>query len=381
MDAEVAVIGLGTMGSMVTWQLAKKGVSVLGFEQFGVGHDRSAHGGGSRRFGVVTFVPEEIEYKYDAHYYFRDLERETGQSLLTHGGTLTIGHPDSDRMKRTLDAINKYELPHRIYETKEAEKRFPMHKLYPGEIVVYDELGGVLRPEQTIISAVNRAKVLGAQTKTHTEVTNIEPDSNGVTIETADGETYRVGKVVITTGPWGDKLYPKVKDVFTVQRRLMTWFIPETPKYFTEEYFPNFGRTTDGTSLVGAPAMDGRLVRINDRTVSDEYVQSVEMESADDLVKNVSMKELASVRETVKRFLPNLNPDPVQALAFMEGFTKDGLPLVGNTKDHENVYLAIGFSARGFSQAPTIGAIVSDLVTKDSTKYQIDHILPDRYGI
>ena len=48
MDAEVGIIGVGTMGSMAAWHLAKRDISVIGFEQFGIGHDRSAAGGESQ---------------------------------------------------------------------------------------------------------------------------------------------------------------------------------------------------------------------------------------------------------------------------------------------------------------------------------------------
>lgn len=60
MNADVAVIGLGSMGSMTIWQLARRGVSVIGFEQFGIGHDRGAAGGDTRIFR--TAYAEGAEY-------------------------------------------------------------------------------------------------------------------------------------------------------------------------------------------------------------------------------------------------------------------------------------------------------------------------------
>lgn len=42
---DVIVVGLGGMGTATAWQLARRGVSVLGLEQFALGHDRgSSHG-------------------------------------------------------------------------------------------------------------------------------------------------------------------------------------------------------------------------------------------------------------------------------------------------------------------------------------------------
>ena len=48
LDADVAVVGLGSMGSMALWQLARRGVKAIGFEQFEPGHDRGSGHGESR---------------------------------------------------------------------------------------------------------------------------------------------------------------------------------------------------------------------------------------------------------------------------------------------------------------------------------------------
>lgn len=381
MNADVAVIGLGTMGSMTAWQLASRGVSVIGFEQFGIGHDRSAHAGGSRRFSVISNDTKEIPLKVESYRMFRNLERETGQEILSDGGTLTIGHPNSPRIKGVMENIKKFNLEHEILDENEGMKRYPMHRLLPGEVMVLDKIGGVLRPEQTVITAVNRARRLGAEIHSHTPIKDVQSDSTGVTITTENGETFKVKKVVVTTGPWANKLFPVLNDVFTVQRRLMTWFIAETPEMFQENMFPNFGRTSEGTSLVGAPSIDGRLVRINDRTSTPEYVAKVEMKDADKLCKNVALEELEDVKATVKKFLPNLNPDPVSAQAFMDGFTKDELPIVGPLKGKENIILVCGFSARGFSQSPAMGQIAADLAMDKKPSFSIDHLSPERFSL
>src|SRR5699024_10050545 len=148
---------------------------------------------------------KEIPFKKESYRKFRDLERETGQKILSSGGTLTIGHPESERIKDVLANIKRYELPHEIIEEDEAIKRYPMHRLLPGEIMVLDKLGGVLRPEQTVITAVNRARKLGAKIYSHTPIKDIKSDSSGVDITTEKGETYKVNKVVVTTGPWANK--------------------------------------------------------------------------------------------------------------------------------------------------------------------------------
>lgn len=375
MDADVAVIGLGTIGSMAAWQLSSQGASVLGFEQFGIGHDRSAHGGGSRRFVVASPVEGQTPFTKASYRGYRDLERETGQQVLSYGGTLTIGDPDSERIKKIIASAEKYNLPYEVVEEDEAMLRFPQHRLLPGEVMVLDKLGGVLRPEQMIVAAVNRARRFGARIHTYTEVKDIQLDSTGVTIETSDGARYRVGKVIISNGPWANKLVPSINEIFKVHRIIMNWFIAESPAEFTEDKFPNFSRVSEGKHIIGTPTVDGRMVRVSHGPAFEV------IKDADSYDKNVPIDYALKLRDLVKEFLPNLNPDPASTMAFMDGYTTDGFPLVGATKDNEDVILACGFSGAGISQAPAMGEIAANLALNNKITYEIDHLSPSRFGL
>lgn len=43
-----AVVGVGSVGAMVLWQLAQRGVQAVGYDAYAPGHDRGAAGGESR---------------------------------------------------------------------------------------------------------------------------------------------------------------------------------------------------------------------------------------------------------------------------------------------------------------------------------------------
>src|SRR5699024_11696375 len=140
MDADVAIVGVGTMGSMAAWQLAKADISVIGFEQFGIGNDRTAAGGESRLFMTAHMEGKEyVPLLYEAKKLWRELEAETDRELLTLNGGLTIGDPDTDVMKKLLKSIGKFDLEHEILQEKEASTRFPQHQLFSDEIMVLDK--------------------------------------------------------------------------------------------------------------------------------------------------------------------------------------------------------------------------------------------------
>lgn len=375
--ADVAVIGLGTMGSLATWQLAQKGLNVIGFEQFGIGHDRAAYGGGSRRFRIATPFAEETPFTYSSYFLFKELEQTTGKQFLSNSGSLTIGDPNSDNVKSVIDSLQKYNLTYEVYNRKEAIDVFPQHKLLSDEVIVWEKTGGVIRPEQVVISAVNQARILGANINPYTPVQEIKSTSKGVEIVT-ESDQYYVDKVVITTGAWANKLIPELNNHFVARRIMLTWFMPENPEQYTEYNFPNFTRLSNGIHMQGTPAVDGRLVRVtnNSKNITESMIK---IEDPDTFDKNVSLKYAKSVGEQIVQLLPNLNPDPVRISPYIDGFTEDGLPVVGITEENKNIILVCGFSGQGFSQAAAMGEIATDLVTDNKTSYNISHLSPKRF--
>ncbi|MGX9901126.1 FAD-dependent oxidoreductase [Arthrobacter sp. SA17] len=87
MDGKLAVIGLGSIGSMTLWQASRLSDSVIGFEAHAPAHGRSAVGGDTRLFrmlyrGVSDLYPI-LERSRDL---WAELEAETGQNILTRCG-------------------------------------------------------------------------------------------------------------------------------------------------------------------------------------------------------------------------------------------------------------------------------------------------------
>lgn len=373
MDAEVGVVGVGTMGSMTMWQLAKRGVSVLGFEQFGTGHDRSAAGGESRLFRTAYMEGKEyVPLLQEARRKWRQLEEETGNRLLTLNGGLMIGYPDLEVMKNVRRCIETFDLDHEIYEEHEAKKHYPQHRLFPGEIMLLDKNAGFLRPELAVTSAVQQAESFGATIHRYTKVEAIHPDSNGVTIA-AGGKEYRVGKVVVTAGPWAGKLLPELEGQIRPRRLVLTWFAPKKISAFQPERFPIFARMRHGFRLTGTPTLDGTMVKASN-TKDPEIV-----EKPDHLNRDVTTEEMSEVSKAVEELIPGLIPNPVRASVYMDGYTHDDHSMVGPIPSMPNTILLGGFSGHGFKMSPVMGSIAADLVIDGKTEYSIDHLSPKRF--
>jgi sarcosine oxidase len=375
-DARVAVIGVGTMGSMAMWQLARKGISsVFGFEQFYLGHDRSAAGGESRAFRTAYLEGSKyVPLLMDSRQQWRELEQDTNTDLFTLNGGLMIGNEQHESIKTILECVRTYDLDHEIIGRAQAKVYYPQHPLNGGEVMILDKQAGFIRPERSVLTAARRAEELGATIFRKATVQNIIPHSNGVTV-LVDDRKYEFDKVIVTAGPWLNKLLPSLKDNFEVNRLLLTWFTSERMKQFSPERFPIFVRFSEEINIFGVPSLDGSMVKI--APVSDRGDGPVINPNSMD--RNVPLQDIEKLIQGVKSCLPDLIPEPVRIAAYMDGYTPDYAPLVGFLPGNENVIVMGGFSGHGFKFAPLMGRIASELVLTGETHYDIDFMDPARF--
>lgn len=90
-NPRIAVIGTGTIGSQVLWQLARRGVDAVGYELYSPGHPRGAAGGESRLFRYVEL--EDMRYfpvVQRANQLWNELQERSLARLRSLGGALTI---------------------------------------------------------------------------------------------------------------------------------------------------------------------------------------------------------------------------------------------------------------------------------------------------
>ncbi|MFD1067509.1 N-methyl-L-tryptophan oxidase [Oceanobacillus locisalsi] len=373
MDAEVGIIGVGTMGSMAAWQLAKRGVSVLGFEQYGLGNDRTAAGGESRLFRTAYMEGSEyVPLLQNAKELWRGLEKESGNSLLTLNGGLMIAEEDSPVIRNILKSISDFNLSHEILKEDKARTRYPQFTFYDNDLIIFDKEAGFIRPELAVVSASLLAKKYGAEIKRFTKVEHVSSENGGVSIITDDGKTYKVGKLLISTGAWTSKLISEWKEKLIPRRLLLTWFAPKDPVHTKPDKFPIFARMRGDFRLTGAPTLEGTMVKAS-------YTKDpLAIEDPEKLNRDVYPKELEKISESVEALLPVLFPDPVRASAYMDAYTPDDHALLGELPNWDNVFVASGFSGHGFKLSPVIGKIIAELMIDGKTESNINHLDPGR---
>src|ERR671931_26928 len=110
---DVAVVGLGAMGSAAVYHLARRGVRVVGFERLQPGHERGSSHGETRIIRLGYFEhPSYVPLLRRAYQLWRELEANASTQLLHVTGIIEIGPPDGIVVAGTLAASRIHGLPH-----------------------------------------------------------------------------------------------------------------------------------------------------------------------------------------------------------------------------------------------------------------------------
>jgi sarcosine oxidase len=369
-DFDVAVIGLGAMGSMALWQLAEDGLNVVGFEQFGVGHDRGAVGGETRLFRrTQTDRPEYTPVIDLARVGWENLQEFSDVQILGEIGGLTVGRPDDSRMVAVRAAAEGAGIDVECLSRQEMEDRFPEHWLDQGEIGVFDPTQGYIRCEQAVLTAVARARQLGAQVEDYTKVSIAHASASGVVLTDGQNE-WTAKKAIVTTGSWsGDHLSPELQARSRAGRIKLTWFSPLPGHEFGSDTFPVFNRLVSDGTLYGAPSLDGGgSVKIAPSGAPTDIA------GPDDYLRGQTVDEIRYMENHVGRYFPGLHKSPIRACAWTDFYADDWVPFLGLLPGSESVVLANGFAGFGFKMCPGIGRIAADIAQgKIDSRFQFMH--------
>jgi sarcosine oxidase len=371
--ADVAVIGLGAIGSMTLWRLAERGVAVHGYERFGIAHDRGASAGQTRRFSVQSqreprFTPLAVE----ALGLWRELEEHTERELLRQTGGVILGPEGTPEIVSANASARDNGLPHEVLEAAALGPRFPQHVVRAGDVGVTDPLAGFLRPEASVATAVDRASALGAAVSPYTEVVAVEPRETGVAVVTRGGEqTYE--RVVLAPGPWAGELVPGARQCVVPRRIVQAWYLARRPRDYHPDVFGVFERVGD-IRAYGFPTLDGATVK-----VGIKFETHPEVRDLAHVDRSVDPAYALLAAAAVRDFFPGLHPDPVSLQTGVEGFSPDDLPLLGPAPSDARLVVACGFSGSGFKFATIMGEIAADFAMNGSTGRDVSFLAPDRH--
>lgn len=365
---EVIVIGVGTMGSATCYHLARRGVKVLGLEQFDLAHDKGSHAGQSRIIRKAYFEhPDYVPLLELAYKNWRELELASGAELYVPTGLLYLGDPDHAVMKGVKNSAAQFGIPLEHPNTDV----YPQFRVSSKHELLFEPDAGFVTPERSVLVHVDEAMKLGAEIRTQVEVGSWRVEGGGVVVETSSG-SFSADRLVITAGPWTSKLLPLLKPKLEVSRQSLVWVMPEDPDAFQLGNFPCWVIAEEGLPGVyyGFPMLpvdrfQGPIglklahhapAAVCDPDHVDRHIYPEDSLPMVEVLHTYFRKGFKQLSE-VKTCLYTNTAD--------ENFVIDQLP------GYDNVYVAAGFSGHGFKFAAGIGEIMADLSVYGKAEYPI----------
>src|SRR5881394_1559707 len=137
---DVIIVGVGAMGSAACWNLARRGVRVLGLEQFDIPHTRGSSHGYSRMIRMAYYEhPDYVPLLRRAYELWDELESETGEKLLHLTGGLYLGPPDGGLISGSLNAARQHGLAHELLNRQDLARRFDTFHVPPEWVGLYED--------------------------------------------------------------------------------------------------------------------------------------------------------------------------------------------------------------------------------------------------
>ena len=359
----VAVVGLGGLGAATAYWLARRGVSVVGLEQFELGHVRGASHDHSRIIRRSYHTPGYVELTADAYAAWESVERDGDTTIVTRTGGVDLFPPGAaiapEPYRESLDAVG---VPYEWVDDAEIRRRWPA---FERGSIVRDGVMGIVSADTGIVPAGPGTATLqrlaiahGADLREHTPVVAIEPTGGEVDVVTTSGR-IRCGAVVVCADAWTNRLLVPLGHTVSMATtreqvsyfptgelddlrpgRFPVWIWMDDPSFYG---FPTFGPAQVADRLKGSEDCGGDVVDPDTRTFDPD----------------------ASMERRLATFMAGLVGDRFGApstTTCLYTLTADRDFVVDRLPSHPQVCVGLG-AAHGFKFAAWFGRTLADLAT------------------
>ena len=380
---DVIVVGAGVAGSAAAYRLAKTH-KVLVLEQHAFLHKLGSSHGGSRIFRYAYGDERYVALAVAADDLWRELERDSGEKLLTRTGGLDIGQEGYPALTEVERALKKAGRPVETLPPEDVAKRFPAFRLPAGQVALYQPDAGVLAATRCVNALLRGAAARGAALRDVEAVLQLEPSPDRVEVVTAQG-AYSADKLVVTAGPWLTQgltqglgelmtgLAPALHSLHVEQQQVIYLRVAQAAR-FAPGRMPIFINHSPQAEVYGFPLFDlPHAVKVSDHA----NAPTIRLDDR----KTGLMEERA--RETIRRvqsFLPDVTSDIVHFEMCLYTKTPDEHFILSLHPDYDNVVIGGGFSGHGFKFGPVLGEILADLALEGRSKHDLGLFAANRFA-
>jgi len=228
MKYDVAVVGLGAMGSATAWALASGGASVVGFDRFAPPHAIGSTHGNSRIIREAYYEhPLYVPLVRRAYELWGVLERQAGERLWERTGGLMVGPEHGSLVRGATESARTHGIAHEMLDARELATRFPAYRSKEDWVALLETRAGVLFPERCVAAFLQTARAAGADLHMNEAVRRWTISARGVRVETG-ADTYEADRLVVAAGPWLPQLADLIGEriPLEIERQISHWFAP-----------------------------------------------------------------------------------------------------------------------------------------------------------
>lgn len=347
---ETVVVGGGAMGSATAWQLARRGREVTLLERFGERHHQGASHGRTRNFNVAYADPTYQAMVQEAAVLWRELEAESGATLLDLVGQTNHGEGVAPDAAETLRALG---VEAEMLPVEAAGERWRGIR-YDTRVLHLPQAGRVYA-EDAVVALQQQAAAHGAEVLLETPVEDILPRPDATVEVVTGGSSYLAQTVVVTAGAWTEQLLGA--HVALPHLRVTQ----EQPAHFAiadhEAVWPSYNHLpADGDprllSLVYGMLTPGEGVKAGWHAVGPET-------DPDRRSFRPDPDQLAALQRYAADWLPGVDPASCEPISCTYTLTRDEHFVLDRRGP---IVVGAGFSGHGFKFVPTIGRVLADLV-------------------
>jgi sarcosine oxidase len=355
-DFDIAILGLGAVGSAAARALSKRGARVVAFDRLEPPHLLGSSHGHTRIIREAYYEhPLYVPLVRRAYELWDELERETGTQLLQRTGGIMVGPEGGPLFRGALQSALAHSVTHEVLDATAIAKRFPAYLPRADWVALLEQRAGMLFPERCVAAQIATARELGTVINTNETVERWRAGSR-VSIKTAR-RTYEVERLIVAAGPWLPGLQESlgVTIPLEIERQLSHWFEPETPdasKYSATSCPVGLWEMPDGDVFATLPN-EGHGVKCGmhhaGASTSPEAVNRV-----------VSQGENAVARELLETVMPGAGGRLLESRVCLYTNTPDRHFIIDWLKG-ERVLVLSPCSGHGFKFASAVGEIAAQM--------------------
>jgi sarcosine oxidase len=374
-EFDAVVVGLGAMGSAITYQLATHGIKVLGLEKFSLNHTNGSSHGKTRIIRTSYFHnPYYVPLAKRAFELWSTVQSESGRNLITMTGAILYGLPDSTLISGGVTSSKKHNLAYEILDSQEAANRFPMFQADDDEVAFYEAGGGILFPEECIQAHATLAEKSGAEL--HFNEPEIRWHNRDGRVEVKTGnESYNANYLILSPGAWLTALVPELRLPLQTERQVVFWFKPPVnQEIFSPSRMPVYVWQMKGEKYYyyGVPDVGGGVKAAKDH--------DGELTPPDHVRREVTWKDEEPVRQFLKHHIPSLDSTPTSSMTCLYTNTPDGHFIIDFHPNYKNVIIVSACSGHGFKFSSVIGEVVREMVQDGKSKHDISLFEINRFA-